>query len=193
MKTKLDQLLESIDPARTLDQVSARVDEAVNSFPGKSAAIKDWKEFTSFMAKFFRHAENIILRIRPAFSGDPAYNWSRCCHLLIKEFGNNGEKVAFERAQTGTEGGLYGVLKAVARQMADEYAGNEIGARIAAFWNALSIQEQLAVPKEYLAKFGHLLPPELTSRGAAKVLAFFPKVLEEHPRIVKRLRSIGRG
>ena len=32
MTTRLDRLLESIDPSRTIDQVSADVDRAVNSF-----------------------------------------------------------------------------------------------------------------------------------------------------------------
>ena len=32
MATRLEELLESIDPARTIDQVSAAVDDAFNSF-----------------------------------------------------------------------------------------------------------------------------------------------------------------
>jgi hypothetical protein len=96
-------------------------------------------------------------------------------------------------ARTGAEGGIYGVLEAVAGQMIDEYAENEIAAKIAAFWEALSMDEKLAVSQEYLDKFGHLLPYELTSGSAARIRGNFLKVLEEHPRIVKRLRSIGRG
>ena len=55
MKTKLDQLLESIDPARTLDQVSARVDEALNSFRVKSGIIEDWEGFRTVLTEFYRH------------------------------------------------------------------------------------------------------------------------------------------
>ena len=193
MKTKLDLLLESIDPARTLDQVSARVDEALNSFRVKSGIIEDWQGFRTILAKFFRHVENFILGINPAWSSDPDMDWGRCYKLLIKEYGANGEKAAFEMVRTGAERGLYGVLKAVARQMTDEYAGNEIAARISNFWEALSTDEQLAASQEYLDKYGHLLPSELTSGSAARVRANFIKVLAEHPRAVRRLRSIGRG
>ena len=113
--------------------------------------------------------------------------------MLIKEYGANGEKAAFEMVRTGAEQGLYGVLKAVARRMVEDYAGNEIAARISNFWEDLSTDEKLAVSEEYLEKYGHLLPSELTSGNAARVRANFLKVLEEHPNIVKSLRNIGRG
>jgi hypothetical protein len=192
MKTKLDRLLDSIDPASTLDQVSARVDDALNSFRVKLGIIKDWQGFRTILTDFYRHVENAILRIQPSFLHAPGFGWERCCKLLIKEYGANGEKAAFEIVRTGAEGGLYGVLKAIARQMIDEYAGNEVAARIGNFWEALSMEEKLAVSQEYLDKYGHLLPLELTSGSAARVRANFLKVLEEHSRIVKRLRSIGR-
>jgi len=193
MITRLDRLLESIDPARTLDQVSARADAAVNLFRLKSGIIKDWGEFRKVLTEFYRHVENTILRIGASFSGDPDIDWGRCCRLLMKEYGASGEKAAFEMVRTGTEQGLYGVLKAVARRMIDEYAGSEIAARISNFWEALSTDEKLAASQEYLNKYGHLLPPDLTSGSASRIRANFPKVLEQHPRIVKRMRSIGRG
>jgi len=191
--TKLDRLLEDIDPARTLDQVSSRADEAVNSFRMQSGIIKDWQGFRTVLTEFYRHVENTILRIRSGFSPDPDFDWGRCCRVLVKEYGGSGEKAAFEIARTGTERGFYGVLKAVARQMINEYCGNEISAKISNFWQSLTTDEKLAVSQEYLDKYGNLLPGELTSGSAARIRANFIRVLEEHPRTVKRLRNIGRG
>jgi len=191
MKTKLDRLLESIDPSRTLDQVSARVDEAFNSFRLKSGIIEDWEGFRIVLPEFYHHVERAILQIRGPFPGNHELDWGRCYRLLTKEFGTNGEKAAFEMVRTGTEGGLYGVLKSVARQMVRDYAGNEITARIAAFWESLSNDERFAVSQEYLDKYSDLLPTELTSGSAARVRASFPKLLEEHPSTLKRLRGIG--
>jgi hypothetical protein len=193
MKTKLDRLLESIDPDLTLDQVSARVDEALNSFRLKSGIIADWQGFRTLLTEFFRHVENVILRIRSSYPPHPDIDWGRCSKLLKNEYGPNGDKAAFEMVRTGAEGGISGVLEAVAGQMIVEYAGNEIDAKIAAFWQALSMDEKFAVSQEYLDKYGHLLPPELTSGSAARIRANFLKVLEEHPSIMKRLRNIGRG
>ena len=191
--TRLDRLLESIDPARTVDQVSARVDEALNSFRIKSGVTENWEEFRIILTRFYRHVENITLQIRSGFSPNPEIDWGLCCNLLLKEYGRNGEKTAFEMVRSGIEQGLYGVLKAVARRIIDEYSSNEIAARIASFWGGLSTDEKLEVCKEYLDKYGHLLPTELTNGSAARVKANFLQVLKEHPGIKKRLRNIGRG
>jgi len=192
MKTKLGRLLESIDPALTLDQVSARVDEALNSFQVQSGIMEDWGEFRVVLTGFYRHVENAILKIPSFRSSYSDIDWGRCRQALIKQYGANGEKAAFEMARTGTEQGLYGVLKTIARRMADDYAGNEISARISNFWEGLSTDEKLAASLEYLDKYGHLLPSELISGSAARVRANFLQVLKEHPRMIKRLRGIGR-
>ena len=55
--TRLDRLLESIDPSKTLDQVSARIDDAINSFEKDAGVIEDWNTFKAVLTKFFRHTE----------------------------------------------------------------------------------------------------------------------------------------
>jgi len=191
--TKLEKLLETIDPTKTLDQVSSRIDEAINSFTIKIGIITDWHIYKAVLTRFFRHTENIILRIKSFHSPDADIEWGRCVRLLLKRFGPNGEKAAFEMVRTGTQGGLYAVLKSVAKQMVEEYAGNEIRARISHYWHSLSVDEQLAATDEYLAKYGHLLPSELTEGSAARIKANFIKVLEEHPKMIKRMRNVRRN
>ena len=107
-------------------------------------------------------------------------------------YGRSGEKAAFEFSRTGNEGGLYGVLKAVAMRIADDLSKNEIAARVNAFWRSHSPEEVLEASREYLARYGHLLPSELTEASAARIVANFPKVLENHPKLVQRLRRVGR-
>jgi hypothetical protein len=193
VKTKLDNLLESIDPARTIDQVSARIDDALNSFSAKSGIIKDWDEFRKLFSTFFRHLENHVLRIHTFRSPNPDIDWGHCCKHLKNKYGINGEKAAFEMVRTGTQGGFYKVLKEVAGQMKEEYAGNEISSRINHFWNALSVDEMIEAIEEYIEKYGHLLPSELTEGSAGRIKMNFPKVLKEHPRLIKRMRNVGRG
>ncbi len=193
MKTRLDKLLENIDPAVTLDRVSSRVDEAMNSFKMESGMIQNWDEFRSILTGFHWHVQRAVLRNRLLRSPDPDIEWGRCCEMLLKVYGLNGEKAAFEMTRTGAEGGVYSVLRAVAKRMMEEYAGNEISAKIGHFWYPLSTDDQIAATEEYLQKYGHLLPSELTEGNAARIRANFVKVLEEHPRLVRRLRKIGRG
>jgi len=192
MASALSRLLVSIDPSRTLDTVDARVDQAVNTFRMSAGAITRWDDFRNCLIRFLAHVETQVLCLRgyPEVSVD--FHWGRCVRLLLQEYGANGDKTAYEMSRTGNEGGLYGVLKAVARRIATQYAKNEIVARISAFWDGLSPEEQLSTSTLYLAQYGHLLPSELTEGSAARLRASFPKVLEEHPYLMRRLRRIGR-
>lgn len=187
MTTKLERLLDSLDPSRNLDQVSARVDRAINSLRLPSGAISRWEDFQEVMTHFYCHVENMILCVER--SPFPDADWPRCLEQLRKAYGSSGEKTAFEIARTGLEGGLYAVLKNVAARMMEKYSGNEISARINQFWNDLSNAERFAVMDEYLAKYGHLLPSEMTEGSAARLRANFTKVLVQHPHLIRGLRT----
>jgi hypothetical protein len=189
--TKLDELLERIHPKHTIEETSARADQALNAFPIDSPVIKDWAEFEAFMACFFCHVESAILHIKPARQMDLDFDLARCAKFLEKQYGKEGRKAAFEMARTGNEGGLYAVLKKVALKIAEEYSENEIRARVHQFLAELSPDEENAAAKEYIQKFGHLLPSELTEGSAARILASFSKYLEQHPRLIYKLRRIG--
>jgi len=190
--TQLDRLLESIDPDRTLSDVAARTDDAINSFHMNRGSAKKWEEFMGCLIGLFCHVENTVLALDPPRSVNPEIDWGRCSRLLMEEYGKSGEKTAFELARTGVEGGLYGVMKALARRLAAQYVKNEISARISYYWDALTVDEKVAASAEYLEKYGHLLPSEITEGSAARVRANFTKVLEEHPRLIQRTRQVGR-
>jgi len=187
--TDLDRLLATLDPARTLDQASAQADNALNSFPMPKAIIEDWSSFQDLMTRFCLHVQKEILRLNPHYEGNAEFDWSICREALRKEYGASGFKAAFEVARTG---GVYRVLKIVARKLAEEYGAQEVSARAHHFLNRLTAEERIAVAREYLRKYGHLLPSELTEGSAARVRDRFAQVLEEHPRLMQKLRNIGR-
>jgi hypothetical protein len=191
MTTKLDRLLEKIDPSRTLNAVSSRVDDAVNSFPMTEGAITGWDRFEQVLSKFARHVENKVLHIRADFPPS-VYDLVRCEKLLEKEYGDQGRKVAFEMASTGVQGGLYEVLKKIASHLAHDYAQNQISALVDRFWNDLSMNERFAVMDEYAEKFGQFLPKSYLEGSRVFLKINSIKVLEEHPRMIQRLRELKR-
>jgi len=191
MSTKLDRLLESIDPSRNLDKVSASVDQAINFFTMSRTTITDWDDYRYYLADFFRHVESVVLKLRDGAPVDREFYWGRCTIILNKEFGPSGFKTAFEIVRTGKDGGLYRILKTIADQMAEKYSQNEISARISKYWESLTFDEQLEAPDELLSKYGHLLPTEFTEGSAARLRVDFVKALEEYPNIIRRLRQIG--
>jgi len=192
MGTRLDELLCFISPEGSTEQTFNRANEAINTFRVRAARIEDWDEFRSCMAEFLRHVEARTLRLRGPVDVPLEFYWLRCAQILRTIYGPRGEKAAFEMARTGNEGGLCAVLRAVAMHMAEDYSRHEISAKVGAYWNSLSVAEQLDAASEYIAKYGHLLPSELTEGSAARIRANFWKVLEEHPRLLQRLRVVGR-
>ena len=192
MTTKLDRLLASIDPSRTLDQVSIDVDRAINTFAMGRATFEDWDEYEKFLADFCKHIEKTVLKMYTGVSGYQEIYWSRCLNILNKKFGPRGTKIAFEMVRTGKEGGLYRILKIIADEMAEDYAQKEISGRVWNYLGELTDEEQLAAADEYLRNYEHLLPSEFKGGNAVMLKANFPKVLKNHPSLIRRMRRVGR-
>jgi len=193
MQTKLDKLLALISPEKTIVETYNRANEAINTFGVDAAQIQDWDRFRYCMAEFLRNLDCRILRLCEPVEASPDYYWRRCAQVLLRVYGQSGEKAAFEVARTGNEGGLYGVLKAVAMRVADEYSENEISAKVSAYMDSLTVDEQFDACSEYVIKYGHLLPSEITEANAIRIRANFRKVLKEHPRLLLRFQGVGRS
>lgn len=189
MKTELVNFLKTIDPARNLEEVAARIDNAVISFRLDSAVIKEFGQYKDVLTRFVRHLESEVLKVHPSQTLSSEMYWSRCHRLLKLAYGPNGEKAGLDYVRTGLGGGIYSVLKAISKRLAEEYAQREISARVSWFWRSLTVDEQLAVCDEYIEKYGHLLPADLRENEATRIKANFPKIIQEHPRLVRRFRK----
>jgi len=192
MNPQLEALLARIDTDVTHDGIARRVDAAINTITVPDKPVRDWYAFRECVLTFFQRAERSILGIALSHGADEGFDWGRCLPVLNRAFGRNGEKAAFELARTGVEGGLYRVLRELARTLVAEFSSRSIAAWVWAYWNALPVAMQLSIPDEYLEEFGHLLPAELTEDGAARIRANFPQFLIEHPGLIRRLRQVTR-
>ena len=192
MQTELDRLLAFISPDETIVETYNRANEAINTFHAGAAQICNWDQFRYSMAEFLRHIDLRTLRLRRPVDASSQCYWEHCVRILLEIYGSSGEKTAFEMARTGNEGGLYSVLKAVAMHRAEEYIQNEISAKVTAYLEGLSIAERLEACSEYISKYGHLLPSEITEGNALRIRANFRKVLEKHPRMLLKFQGVGR-
>jgi len=140
-----------------------------------------------------RHLEAAVLHLRTMPEASLDFEWGCCVRLLDRDYGKSGQQAAFELARTGNEGGLYAVLKRLAERVIEKYGENEVSAKVGRWWNTLDVDEQLAAATEYIEKYDHLLPSELTERGGIRIKGNFIRVLEEHPRMIQRMRRVGRS
>ncbi len=192
MKSRLDRLLASIHPTQTIEPCYHRANEALNRFSARAGVTERWGDFHELVSKYLQRLDGSLLRLNRS-RDEAAEMYERRCIASFREiYGPNGEKTAFEMARTGNEGGLYAVLKALTMHAAEARARQEIIARIDVFLEDLSLDEQSEAASEYLAAYGHLLPSEMTESSAARIRAKFHEVLEKHPFLLLRLRSVGR-
>jgi hypothetical protein len=193
MQTELDKLLGSISPEKLIVATFNRANEAINTFHPRSALIENWDEFRHCMAEFLRHIDHYSLQLRKPVDISSDYYWSLCVRALLKVYGSNGEKAAFEMVRTGNDGGLNAVIRSVAMHVSEGYAKMEIQARVDAYLRKFTVDQQLAASSEYLAKHGHLLPSEMTENSAARIHANFGKVLKKHPWLILKIHEVGRS
>ena len=187
MSTKLDRLLEAIHPDITLRPIFDRAGAAVNSFPFPDVIITQFDRFRYLLVRFSQHLDAKILRIESMPDMGVDFHWSRCYQILKQIYGPNGEKTAFDMIRNNKEGGLREVINKFTDTVVQNYAANEINAKISFYINNLSVPEKIAAGKEYVQKYGHLLPNELTESTAVRIQANFAKVLEKHVFMVYHL------
>jgi len=192
MKSKLDILLESISPERTIHETYNRANEAIISFDFCKARIETWDEFKCCMTRFLKHLNEKVLKLTKPLDIPLAEHWRYCIVPLLKIYGSNGDVTAFTIASSGNEGGFYAVIKAFAMYKAEEYTKKEISSRVYDFWQGLSTDERLEVAEEYLSKHKDIIPSDMFEEYTPLIKGYFWKVLEKHPFIVQKLYQAGR-
>jgi hypothetical protein len=187
MSTRLEDLMESIDPSRTIDRVSAAVDDAFNSFQYNNP-IGSFDDYEEYMARFVEHIESVVLNFGSNVPDNKDFWWARYSNLVKKGHGPDAWKWNYEKILTGKDGGAYKLLKDVAAMVLEDRGGREISARIWRFWESLTDDEKMETVDEFLAGFGHLLPSEYTGGGGAYLKMNFPRILEKYPQLVMEIR-----
>jgi hypothetical protein len=187
MSTRLEELMESIDPSRTIDRVSAAVDDAFNSFSYNSP-IGSFDDYEEYMSRFVEHIESVVLNFGSGVPYNKDFWLARYSSLVKKGHGPDAWKWNYEKILTGKDGGTYQLLKDVAAMILEDRSGREISGRIGRFWESLSDDEKLEAADELLQNFGHMLPSQYTGSGAAYLKMNFTRVLEKYPQLVMEIR-----
>lgn len=192
MNATLEDLLDVLNPDTMFFEIERRSQQTLAEVSWPDEPFSAPEDFMAFLIRVMRAGERHMLNLPEAMSGHDGHYRSMCRSLLDEIYGPSGLRTAFDVAVSGENGGLYPVVSQLLGQMAGTYAGNEIEARINACWNSLSHEEKLAAPDLYLARYGHLLPPDLVDGSAPVIRARFPEVLKNHVRLLKDLARVGR-
>jgi hypothetical protein len=192
--SKLDSLLDSIAPENTLDAVAVRIDTAVISFALQPEQIETWgrDEFEDFMGRFLRHIVcTAQLRCPPETESLDGF-WAMFSHAIEKAYAPQGTRLALKLARTGTEGGIYAVMRKTAHELGRRWAHDRITSLISEYWESLCDKERQAAPGEYLQTYDDLLPTDVKKQITRTPWFHFPRILAQHPYIMQRMRAVYR-
>lgn len=187
---KLDILLKKISPTMTIDKNDRFMDQATNRFRYGTSAVRNRKDFQVYFARFYCYLENISFKRNRNLN--EKFDFHRCIQVFRDTYGLKGEHVAFEIALTGVDGGIYSLMKLIAKKTSEKYSRNQIRAIVDKFLSHLSFDETLSVAGEYKRKFGRFLPFSYANGSVALLAANLQKILEEHPFMIKRMRQVVR-
>lgn len=192
--SQLDELLDRIDPRKTIDHGNVLLDKALNSYSFAKSQVDNNDEFMKVCGDFYWHVESTLLDLGPSVSPNDKMKQSFALNLLIDIFGRQNTDTAYRIASSGVEGGLFGVLRKMGEAMAKKHVDTQIAVEVSEFISRLmkNLPEYHATAREYAQKYGHLLPREALEDNAIYIAINFGKILNSHPYMVKRMREIGR-
>jgi len=190
--TTFNQLMETLDSRDYVQSQYSRADEAVRTFELDRTVMTGWNEFRCCMVRFRSHLDYHLLNMTRQMDFDLEYQWCRAMKLLIGVYGPNGEKTGFEITRTGNEGGLYALLNKMASYQAAQYLRKQTSCLVSHFWDSLSASQKIEAGRQYIARYGHIIPSELAEGTGTRILCQLPKLLNEHPEMIHKLRASSR-
>ncbi|MBK7090661.1 MAG: hypothetical protein IPH59_02895 [bacterium] len=183
--TVLSDLLVKLDPVKVIDGPERRADFGLDTFPSANACVESCQDFLHFMTLFHQSVQSCVWEYWPYY--DYSWNRNQVFKLLRSYFGENGVEHAHLIARTGIHGGLYGLMKRIAKHAASEFQRIDIHVTVEEFLMYLDDEEKEDAAREYSERFEDYLPPELLENNGLTLLMRFEKVLENHPYMIRNV------
>lgn len=190
MASKLKQLLDKIDYKNLFAADEIRVERILTEYRSKRNTVEDYDEFKKCLVDFVSRIYSAILNAPNAFeNANDIFMYGLSLKFLKTKYPVNTEITVYEIMHSGAEGGVYHILKILAKIMTDQIYKDGIEHYISIYLDELNFEEREAAVKEYLKEFKDILPTNYKN-DPTMVLISFEKVLQEHAYMMKRLGDI---
>lgn len=189
MNSKLKQLLEKIDYKNSFEEGEKRVERILAEYRSEKNTIDSIDELRELLSSFTSKLFNAMFQFKEPFELDHSLMFSKAIEYLEKDYPNRTELTIFKIVKSGAEGGVYKILKILAKNMNDQIFIDSIKREVSAYINGLDFDERETAAKEYLEEYGDILPANYKDDPFSVVISL-ERVLIEHPFMIKRLREL---
>ncbi len=183
--TALADLLIKLDPAEVIDGPEQRADFALNTYPLANAPIDSCQDFLHFMTLFNKNVKSCVNDFWPYY--DYAWMHREVVELFESLFGQDGASHAHIIAQSGIDGGLYGLMKQIAKHAVSDYRRRVIDYAVDDFLTGLNCEKTMEAFHEYLDRYRDYIPPELIENNGWGIKTQFEQLLRKHPYMIRNL------
>ena len=174
MNSKLKQLLEKIDYKNLFEASERRVEKILAEYRSEKNTIENFDEFKECLIEFISKIYGAIINSPDAFEEAAAsIMYERTIYFLKDQYPQNTEMTLYEIMHSGAEGGVYQVLKILAKSMTDQIYKDGVEHFVSVYINGLDF----ILPLNY-------------KNDPFSVVISFERVLIEHPFMIKRLQEL---
>jgi hypothetical protein len=190
MRSNLKQLLEKIDYRNLFEEDQRRVDHVLTRYRSVKNTIGNYNEFQDCLINFVSQIYSAIINVPKAFdTANRSIMYDLALTFLKSKYPRNTERTLYEIMHSGSEGGVYRILKTLAKIMSEKIYQDGIEYHVALYLNEMDFEEKEAAVKEYIKEYGSILPGNY-QRDPISIMISFDKVLQQHPIMMKRLREL---
>lgn len=190
MATKLKQLLEKIDNQNLFDDDARRVERVLSEYESTKNTVENYTEFKKCLIEFVSKIYGAIINTPNVFkNADDSIMYDLALRFLKAKYPGNTEITVYEIMNSGAEGGVYQVLKTLAKIMTDKIYSDGVDHFISRYVDEIGIEGRQAAVKEYLAEYESFLPSNYKN-DPNMIFLSFEKELREQTFYMKRLRGI---
>jgi len=192
--SEFNMMISRLDPSKNIEIAARLADQAFDSYDCDKAQLTSREEFEDRITVFYHRLNTYLYKTTPIDESD--LHWrlkGEAFEALRKMYGEYGFDIAFNMAKTGLDGGFYKILKDLAFHVAEEAHSTVIQSVVATFMQSVfPAEERQAAAREYVRKFGHLLPNNLVEDNGFTISLNLEEFLMNHPKLIKRARDAGR-
>lgn len=188
--TKLKLLLQEIEYDNKWKTYELKIEEVISNFNLTENTLKTYSEYRQLLAKFTRQIWSVFFDNPNSISHiDDSILITKAIETLKITYHKDTDLVVFKIINSGAEGGVYQVLKTLAKNWKTSLYNQHIELIVNKFVESLTWQERENAAKEYLNEFKDILPSNFRN-DPLQVAVSLKNILIEHPRMMKRIKEL---
>jgi hypothetical protein len=187
--SKLMNILNKLEPRSIARVVSDAHNMAREAFTLSKNTVSGHAEFLETITRYYRHHYAHTIAAKVVLPDDMVSSEVR--NLLDRAYRDyGGYEGAYQNARTGKAGGMHAILNGIADALRQQQEQRYIDHVFYSEVDPMNYEEIVELMREYLDRFGGLLPPDYRARSPHDLARNYDTIIKSHAHKVGMLNSL---